>query len=358
MERPLPENNVLLALSQGDPSGIGPELTLKAWSKTHVDPEAPPFVVIGSPDHLMGVSQSLGLKTPIEIVSGTAAQAVFRKALPVLSLPHSVNGKSGQPDVRDAAGTIAAIETGARLVREGLAGALVTNPIAKEVLQRARFPHAGHTGFLAELAARYFGVNARAVMLIWSPALSVIPATIHIPLSQVPAVLTRELLVETGLIAVRDLTRRFGISKPRLAFTGLNPHAGEGGTMGREEIEIITPALAELAARGVSVSGPHAADTLFRVSTRKTYDVVIGMYHDQVLTPVKTLAFEEAVNVTLGLPFIRTSPDHGTAFDIAGKGIADPASLISALRLAGRLVQNENVIASDLRERSHPAGER
>ena len=340
MERPLLENKLLLALSQGEPSGIGPELTLKAWAKTHTDPEAPPFFVVGSPDHLSGVAQSLGLNIPIKVVSGAEAHAVFRQALPVLALPHPVTGKPGQPDVRDAALTIAAIEAGVRLIREGIARALVTNPIAKEVLQRAGFPHAGHTDFLAELAARLFGVSARAVMLIWSPEFSVIPATIHVPLARVPSLLTRELLVETGIIAARDLERRFGIEKPRLAFTGLNPHAGEGGTMGREEIEIIMPALADLSAAGISVSGPHAADTLFRASVRKNYDVVIGMYHDQVLTPAKTVAFEEAVNVTLGLPFIRTSPDHGTAFDIAGKGVADPASLISALRLAGRLAHH------------------
>ena len=340
MEQPLPENKLLLALSQGDPSGVGPELTLKAWAKTHADPEAPPFFVVGSPDHLRGVAQSLGLDISIKAVSGAEAHAVFRQALPVLALPHPVTGKPGQPDVRDAALTIAAIEAGVRLIREGIACALVTNPIAKEVLQRASFPHPGHTDFLAELATRLFGVNARAVMLIWSPEFSVIPATIHIPLAHVPSSLTRQLLLETGIIAARDLERRFGIEKPRLAFTGLNPHAGEGGTMGREEIEIIMPALADLSAAGISVSGPHAADTLFRAGVRKTYDVVIGMYHDQVLTPAKTVAFEEAVNVTLGLPFIRTSPDHGTAFDIAGKGVADPTSLISALRLASRLAHH------------------
>lgn len=339
MARSLPANSVPLALSQGDPSGIGPELTLKAWLKTHEDPAAPPFLAVADPAHLAAVARDLGLKVPVKIVAGAEAAPVFRHALPVLALKHSVVGKLGTPDVRDAPGTIASIETCVRLVRAGEASAVVTNPIAKELFYRASFRYPGHTEFLAELAERYFGESARAVMLIWSPQFAVIPATIHVPLARVPALLTRELLVETGFIAARELTSRFGIKKPRLAFTGLNPHAGEGGTMGREEIEIISPALADLAAAGLAVSGPHAADTLFRASARKRYDVVIAMYHDQALIPLKTIAFERAVNVTLGLPLIRTSPDHGTAFDIAGEGIADPASLIAALRLAGKLAR-------------------
>ncbi|HUZ92070.1 MAG TPA: 4-hydroxythreonine-4-phosphate dehydrogenase PdxA [Methylocella sp.] len=337
MARLLPANILPLALSQGDPSGIGPELTLKAWLTTHEDPSASPFIAVADPDHLAAVAQDLGLKVPVKIVAGAEAAPVFRHALPVLALKHSVAGKLGTPDVRDAAGTIASIETCVRLIRAGEASAVVTNPIAKELFYRASFRYPGHTEFLAELAERYFGVSARAVMLIWSPKFSVIPATIHVPLARVPALLTRELLVETGFIAARELAARFGIKKPRLAFTGLNPHAGEVGTMGREEIEVISPALADLAAAGVAVSGPHPADSLFRPSVRKSYDVAIAMYHDQALIPVKTVAFESAVNVTLGLPLIRTSPDHGTAFDIAGKGIADPASLIASLRLAGKL---------------------
>jgi 4-hydroxythreonine-4-phosphate dehydrogenase len=344
MARLLPANILPLALSQGDPSGIGPELTLKAWLTTHEDLNAPPFIAVADPDRLAAVAQDLGLNVPVKIVGGAEGAPVFRHALPVLPSNHPVAGKLGVPDVRDAAGTIASIETCVRLVRAGEASAVVTNPIAKELFYRASFRYPGHTEFLAELAERYFGVSARAVMLIWSPKFSVIPATIHVPLARVPALLTRELLVETGLIAARDLTARFGIKKPRLAFTGLNPHAGEGGTMGREEIEVISPALADLAAAGVAVSGPHAADSLFRPSVRKSYDVAIAMYHDQALIPVKTVAFESAVNVTLGLPLIRTSPDHGTAFDIAGKGIADPASLIASLRLAGKLASRASAI--------------
>ncbi|MGB6324332.1 MAG: 4-hydroxythreonine-4-phosphate dehydrogenase PdxA [Methylocella sp.] len=339
MARSPPANILPLALTQGDPSGIGPELTLKAWLGTHDKPDAPPFLAVANPDRLAAIARDLDLKVPVKIVAGAEAAPVFRHALPVYALNHSVAGKPGTPDVRDAAGTIASIETCVRLVRAGEASAIVTNPIAKELFYRASFRYPGHTEFLAELAERYFGERARAVMLIWSPQFAVVPATIHVPLARVPALLTRELLVETGVIVAEGLASRFGIKKPRLAFTGLNPHAGEGGTMGREEIEVIAPALADLAAAGVAVSGPHAADTLFRPSARKSYDAVVAMYHDQALIPVKTVAFEHAVNVTLGLPLIRTSPDHGTAFDIAGTGKADPASLIAALRLAGKLAR-------------------
>jgi 4-hydroxythreonine-4-phosphate dehydrogenase len=344
MARSLPANILPLALTQGDPSGIGPELTLKAWLKTHDEPEAPPFLAVANPDRLAAIARDLDLKIPVKIVACAEAASVFRHALPVYALNHSVAGKPGAPDVRDAAGTIASIETCVRLVREGEASAIVTNPIAKDLISRANFRHPGHTEFLAELAERYFGERTRPVMLIWSPQFAVIPATIHVALARVPALLTRELLIETGLIAAQDLASRFGIENPRLAFTGLNPHAGEGGTMGREEIEVIAPALAALAAAGVAVTGPHAADSLFRPSARKSYDAVVAMYHDQALIPVKTVAFAHAVNVTLGLPLIRTSPDHGTAFAIAGKGIADAASLIAALRLAGRLARRASQV--------------
>jgi 4-hydroxythreonine-4-phosphate dehydrogenase len=339
MARSPPANILPLALTQGDPSGIGPELTLKAWLRTHDKPDAPPFLAVANPDRFAAIARDLDLKVPVKIVAGAEAAPVFRHALPVYALNHSVAGKLGTPDVRDAAGTIASIETCVRLIRAGEASAIVTNPIAKELLYRASFRYPGQTELLAELAERYFGERARAVMLIWSPQFSVVPATIHVPLARVPALLTRELLVETGVIVAEGLASRFGIKNPRLAFTGLNPHAGEGGTMGGEEIEIIAPALADLAAAGVAVSGPHAADSLFRPSARKSYDAVVAMYHDQALIPVKTVAFEHAVNVTLGLPLIRTSPDHGTAFDIAGTGIANPASLIAALRLAGKLAR-------------------
>src|SRR5262249_44058025 len=232
-------------------------------------------------------------------------------------------------------------ETCVRLVCNGKASAVVTNPISKQLFYQANFRYPGHTEYLAELAQRYFGTRSLAIMLIWSPELAVVPATVHVPLSRVPSLLTRELLVETGIVVARDLASRFGIKNPRLAFTGLNPHAGEGGAMGREEIEVIAPALADLTAAGVPVSGPYAADSLFRPGARKNYDAAIAMYHDQALIPIKTVAFDHAVNVTLGLPLIRTSPDHGTAYDIAGKGVANPASLIAAVNLAARLATHE-----------------
>lgn len=337
MTRPLGALPQPLAVSQGDPSGIGPELTLKAWLALHAVPDAAPFFAVADPSCLSAAAQTLGLDVPVRAVPAAEAARVFRHALPVYATGHRVTGKTGEPDVADAPGTIASIETCVRLVHAKAASAVVTNPIAKELFHRANFRYPGHTEFLAELGERYYGQSARPVMLIWSPQFAVVPATIHVPLAQVPSLLTRELLVETGLIVAKDLAGRFGKKSPRLAFTGLNPHAGEGGTMGREEIEIIAPALADLAAAGVAVSGPHAADSLFRPSARKSYDAVIAMYHDQALLPIKTVCFDRAVNVTLGLPFVRTSPDHGTAFDIAGKGIADPGSFISALRLAARL---------------------
>jgi len=302
-----------------------------------LDPDAPPFAIAAEPDHLAALARELGLEVPIETVAASSARLVFSRALPVLASPYSVTGKPGAPKEEDAAATIASIETCVSLVYSGEAAAVVTNPIAKEVLYRAGFSHPGHTEFLAELALRFFDVTMRPVMLLWSPELAVVPATIHVPLARVPALLTRSLLVETGLVVAHDLKQRFGVETPRLAFTGLNPHAGEGGAMGSEESEIIIPALHELARSGVTVSGPHPADTLFHAAARRSYDAVIAMYHDQALIPIKTLAFESAVNVTLGLPFIRTSPDHGTAFDIAGKGVADARSIIAALQLAGRL---------------------
>jgi 4-hydroxythreonine-4-phosphate dehydrogenase len=338
--RPLAAIDLPLALSQGDPSGIGPELTLKAWLRTHESKNAPRFLAVADPDHLGAAARQLDLKVPIKTDSGVEAAQIFPYALPVRPLEHEVVGKPGAPDPRDAAGAIASVDACVRLVRDGIAAAAVTNPVSKQVFYEANFSYPGHTEYLAELALRYFGVSGRPVMLIWSPDLAVVPATIHVPLAEVPALLSRALLVETSMILVRDLIARFGINNPRLAFTGLNPHAGEGGAMGREEIEVIAPALAELKAAGVAVSGPHAADSIFRPGARRNYDAAVAMYHDQALIPIKTIAFDDAVNVTLGLPFIRTSPDHGTAFDIAGRGIADPASLIAALQLAARLACN------------------
>lgn len=329
-----------LAVTRGDPSGIGQEIALKAWLTLHDDPAAPAFFVIGNPDDLTAAATRFALPVPIVVSAPKDALTQFAKALPVVSLPDRMRGKLGEPALEDAGQTVRAIEIAADLIRTGEAGGMVTNPIAKEVLQRAGFSHPGHTEFLGELAQRVFGAqNARPVMLLWSEALAVVPATIHVPLTQVPQLLTRDLLIETGKIVAHDFAERFGIKSPRLAFAGLNPHAGEGGHMGREEIDIIAPAIAELRGQGIDARGPFPADTLFHQAARKNYDVAIGMYHDQALIPIKTLAFDSGVNVTLGLPFVRTSPDHGTAFDIATEGKADPTSLIAALHLAKRLAE-------------------
>jgi len=227
-------------------------------------------------------------------------------------------------------------------VLAGEAAAIVTNPVAKNVLYRSGFPEPGHTEFLARLAAEATGTAVRPVMMLWSPELAVVPVTIHLPLAQVPGALDTALIVETGRIAARDLTSRFRIANPRLAVAGLNPHAGEDGAMGAEDIAIVRPAVEKLLALGIAVRGPLPADTMFHEGARATYDVALCMYHDQALIPIKTLAFDHAVNVTLGLPFVRTSPDHGTAFDIAGTGRADPSSLIAALRLAAKLAARED----------------
>ncbi len=331
-----------LAVTRGDPSGIGQEIALKAWLALHDDPAAPAFFVIGNPDDLSALAARFALPVPVIACSAKDAPAHFAKALPVVCLPDRMHGKLGEPALDDAAQTVRAIETAADLIRAGEAGGMVTNPIAKEVLQRAGFPHPGHTEFLGELAQRAFDAqNVRPVMLLWSETLAVVPATIHVPLTQVPKLLTRELLIDTGRIVAHDFAARFGLESPRLAFTGLNPHAGESGHMGREEIDIIAPAIAELRKQGIDARGPFPADTLFHQAARQNYDVVIGMYHDQALIPIKTLAFDSGVNVTLGLPFVRTSPDHGTAFDIAPDGKADPTSLIAALHLGRRLVEAE-----------------
>jgi 4-hydroxythreonine-4-phosphate dehydrogenase len=332
----------LLALTQGDPSGIGPEIALKAWRDIR-DNAGTPFFVLGDASHFERVARALGLGVPVMQTSAEDAERVFAEALPIVALRAPVIGTPGQPSSADAAATIEAIERAVEMVAKGSAAAVVTNPIAKDVLYAAGFRHPGHTEFLGELALRHFGPDVRPVMMLWSPEVAVVPATIHIPLANVPAQLTRDLLIQTGRIVTKDLVQRFGIHEPRLAFCGLNPHAGEGGSIGREEIDIIAPALEALRREGVHASGPYPADTLFHAAARGRYDAVIAMYHDQALIPIKTIAFDSAVNVTLGLPFVRTSPDHGTAFNIAGQAKADPSSLIAAINLAARLAQIDQV---------------
>ncbi|MCC3245748.1 4-hydroxythreonine-4-phosphate dehydrogenase PdxA [Methylocystis sp. WRRC1] len=325
-----------LALTQGDPSGVGPELALKAYASRHAR-NLPPFFLIADPAHIARVAHELSLDVAIEETGPSEACKIFSRALPVAPIGCNVRGVAGAPDPQDARATILSIERAVEYVVEGEARAVVTNPIAKSVLYAAGFSHPGHTEFLGELARRHYGGDYRAVMMLWAEELAVVPITIHIPLAEAPKRLTRALIVETGEIVARDMRARFDIANPRLAFAGINPHAGEDGALGREEIDTIAPAIAELRAKGIDATGPYPADTMFHASARKKYDVALCPTHDQALIPIKTLAFDRGVNVTLGLPFVRTSPDHGTAFDIAGKGVADATSLIEAIRLAGRM---------------------
>ena len=324
-----------LALTQGDPAGIGPELTLRAWLEREAR-AMPAFAYIGSSDHLARTAERLGWSVPLQSCDWAEAAGIFPEALPVIALEGAVGAEPGQPDPATAAGTIASIDQAVTAVRQGKAAAVVTNPIAKSVLYQAGFRHPGHTEYLAHLSAES-GVEPRPVMMLWSEELAVVPVTIHEPLRRVPELLTTQLIVETGRIVAQGLKERFGIAAPRLAVSGLNPHAGENGAMGEEDQAIVAPAIAALQADGIDARGPYPADTMFHARARAGYDVALAMYHDQALIPIKTIAFDEGVNVTLGLPFIRTSPDHGTAFDIAGKGIARPDSLCAALKLAARM---------------------
>jgi 4-hydroxythreonine-4-phosphate dehydrogenase len=330
------KNLAPLALSQGDPSGIGPEVTLKAWLKRKAD--AHPFFVLGDAALFERTAQALKLNVPVARVSPQDAASTFATALPVVDLGFPVKGIAGKPDATDAPTTIAAIERGVRMVKSGEASAIVTNPIAKEVLYGAGFTHPGHTEYLGELGEALWGGDVLPVMMLWSPQLAVVPVTIHVSLQRAINELTTDLIVKTARIVHADMQRKFAIKSPRLAIAGLNPHAGENGAMGREDIDIVAPAVAQLRAEGIEARGPLPPDTMFHAAARAQYDAALCMYHDQALIPIKTLAFDSAVNLTLGLPFIRTSPDHGTAFDIAGKGIADEASLIAALDCAATLV--------------------
>jgi 4-hydroxythreonine-4-phosphate dehydrogenase len=324
-----------LALTLGEPAGIGPDITIKAWLRRN-DLKLPAFYLLGDRDFLGKRATALGLKVRFADVRAEDAFAAFADALPVVATGHAASALPGLPDDTSAGAATASIRQAVDDVLAGRASAIVTNPIAKSVLYRAGFRYPGHTEFLAELAATG-GHTPQPVMMLWSPALVVVPVTIHVPLREAIAQLSTDLIVTTVRIVNAALKARFGLANPRLAVSGLNPHAGEDGTLGTEDRSIVAPAIEILRAEGIEVAGPLPADTMFHDAARKTYDCAICMYHDQALIPVKTLAFDDAVNVTLGLPFVRTSPDHGTAFDIAGTGSANPSSLIAALRLAARL---------------------
>jgi 4-hydroxythreonine-4-phosphate dehydrogenase len=324
-----------LALTMGEPAGIGPDITLQAWLRRN-ELKLPAFYLVGDGGLLDRRAKALGLKVNLAEVGAEDAIGAFPDALPVVATGHAAAAQPGQPDNTSAIAATASIRHAVADVIAGRAGAVVTNPIAKSVLYRAGFRHPGHTEFLAELASTG-GHTPQPVMMLWSPALAVVPVTIHLSLRDAIARLSSDLIVTTARIVAADLKARLGLANPRLAVSGLNPHAGEDGSLGDEDRTIVAPAIEILRGEGLRIRGPLPADTMFHEAARMTYDCAICMYHDQALIPVKTLAFEDAVNVTLGLPFVRTSPDHGTAFDIAGTGKANPSSLIAALRLASRM---------------------
>jgi 4-hydroxythreonine-4-phosphate dehydrogenase len=322
-----------LAVSMGDPAGIGLELAARVWAQRS---GAPPFFLVGDPDAFERASARIGAPAPkLKIVNDAAQVGDSADALTVLHVALAMEETPGEPDPVNAEATIAAITQGVVATRNGAASALVTLPIAKAVLHTADFGFPGHTEFIAHLTADDPWSHARGpVMMLAGPTLKVALATIHTPLAQVPAALTRERIAHVGRVLGEALKRDYGIASPRIALCGLNPHAGEEGNIGREEIEIIDPAASLLRAEGWQVSDALSADALFHDDARKTYDAVIALYHDQGLIPIKTLHFWDAVNVTLGLPIIRTSPDHGTGFDIAGRGLARADSFRAALQLA------------------------
>jgi 4-hydroxythreonine-4-phosphate dehydrogenase len=314
-----------IAVTMGDPAGIGPDITLSAWSDRERY-DLPAFLVYGDLTALRRRARALGLDVPlVRIAQPAEALEAFSQALPVLPA-----GRGAREAV-----VIDTIVAATEAAAQHRVLALVTNPIAKKALQASGYAYPGHTEMLAALAGQHHGGRTfRPVMMLAARELKVVPTTVHMALAQVPKALTRTLLIETIRITAAALHQDFGVRRPRLAVAGLNPHAGEEGMLGREDLDVIAPAIAELAEEGMAVTGPHSADAMFHAAARRTYDAAIAMYHDQALIPLKTLAFDRGVNVTLGLPFVRTSPDHGTAFAIAGTGKARPGSFLAALQLA------------------------
>jgi 4-hydroxythreonine-4-phosphate dehydrogenase len=321
-----------LVLTPGEPAGVGAEIALKAWRDARA--ELPPFFLMEDPERLARLASDSGLGAKLcQIETPGEANAVFANALPVMPIRYPAPVRAGHPDPANGGAVIEAIRDAVSLVQAGQASAVVTNPIQKSALYQAGFTHPGHTEYLADLA----GEGCVPVMMLATEALRVVPVTVHVPLDQVPGRLTLEAIVTAGRITAAALVRDFAVPAPRLAIAGLNPHAGEGGSLGRQEIDIIAPAIEALRAEGILCEGPAPADTLFHAEARSRHDAVICMYHDQALIPLKTVDFWGGVNVTLGLPFVRTSPDHGTALDLAGTGKADARSLMAALRLAAKM---------------------
>jgi 4-hydroxythreonine-4-phosphate dehydrogenase len=329
-----------LVLTMGEPAGIGGELTLLAWLARETQ-KVPPFVVIDSPLRLERLAARLGWDVPITVVDkAAAAVSTFSSALPVLAIPVPNIDCAGEPDAANGSAVLASIRHAVALAQSGAVGAIVTNPIHKAALYAAGFGFPGHTEFLASLDATDGQPAPEPVMMLAGPELRVVPVTIHVALAEAVRQLNTDTILRQGRIAAAALRRDFGLAAPRIAVAGLNPHAGEAGSMGREDIDIIAPAIAALRAEGIDAVGPMPPDTMFHAAARKRYDLALCMYHDQALIPLKTLDFDRGVNVTLGLSFVRTSPDHGTALDIAGTGTANPTSLLAALQLAGTLATN------------------
>lgn len=316
-----------IAVSLGDPAGIGPEITAKAWAERERH-ALQPFFAVGD-----GRSIAAVWNGPVERITDPAeATATFSRALPLIHLEDGGTITPGQPDMEGARCSLDSLELAAGIARSGAAGALVTGPISKARLYDIGFRHPGQTEFVAE---RCGIARENAIMLLAGPSLKVVPLTTHIPLKDVSSVLSIEMIVAKSLVTAKGITRNFGIDWPRLAFAGFNPHAGENGALGHEEIDFLIPAIEILREKGLNVVGPLAADAMFHARARQNYDVAMCLYHDQALIPLKTLHFDEGVNMTLGLPFVRTSPDHGTAFGIAGTGQADAGATIAAIRMAG-----------------------
>ncbi len=325
----------VLALTLGDPAGVGPEIVVKAWRA--LSPHGPAFTVIGDYQTLAAAADG----TPVARVASIAEGAeAFAQALPVIDLPLDAPAIAGHPSPAHAPMIVRWIETAVQLVLSGQASGIVTAPIAKAPLYEAGFTFPGHTEFLADLTTHAPQSGERGpVMMLASGDLRTVLVTIHEPYAAAPGLLTVERIVHVALVTEQALRKDFGVAAPRLAVAGLNPHAGESGQIGREEIEIIAPAVAALRARGIDAVGPRPSDTLFHAEARKTYDAAICMYHDQALIPVKMLDFWGGVNITLGLPIVRVSPDHGTGFDIAGQGVARPDSLIAAIHTAADIAR-------------------
>ena len=333
----MPDLRLPIAITIGEPAGIGPDVILQSWL---LRDQLKPFFVLGDVDLLKERASMMGIQVPVSNASPDNAEQVFDNALPVVPLKNPLTSEPGVASSTDGAGVIEAIETAVDHIKTGKVRAMVTAPINKKSLYDAGFSYPGHTEFLASLAEGWGGSNSgtiQPVMMLAGPKLRAVPVTIHIPLAEVPSALTTEKIIEIATITAIDLKRRFGIANPRLAVSGLNPHAGEEGAMGSEDRTIIKPAVTALNASGIAAIGPLPADTMFHERARATYDVAICMYHDQALIPAKALDFDHTVNVTLGLPFVRTSPDHGTAFDIAGSGKANPSSMIAAIQMADEM---------------------